>query len=123
MTKLCYYAQAWHYTWTEKRLIKEDFQAWQNDPVYRELFDLHKSKYMIKDEDIDGNPDDLTYDQRDSIDIMLEHYGDLTSAELVNLTHSEEPWIKARVGLLDDAHSENIITLESMREYYSKHLI
>ena len=78
---------------------------------------------MIKDEDIDGNPDDLTYDQRDSIDIMLEHYGDLTSAELVNLTHSEEPWIKARVGLLDDAHSENIITLESMREYYSKHLI
>ena len=123
LQKLCYYAQAWHYTWTGERLFKEDFQAWEHGPVCRELFNLHKGKYDIKAEDIDGNPDNLTADQKDSIDIVLEHYGNLTADELVELTHSEEPYKKARGNLPDDVHSGNIISLESMKEYYSKHLI
>ena len=123
LQKLCYYSQAWHYTWTGERLIKEDFQAWEHGPVCRELFDLHKGKYRIKAEDIDGNSENLTDDQKDSIDIVLEHYGKFTSNELVALTHSEDPWKKARADLPADAHSENIITVESMCEYYRKHLI
>ena len=123
LQKLCYYAQAWHYTWTGEPLIKEGFQAWENGPVCRELFDLHKGKYSIKAEDIDGDSNNLTDDQKDSIDIMLEHYGGFSPDELVELTHSEEPWIKARNGLPDEAKSNAIITLESMKEYYGKHLI
>ena len=34
LQKLCYYAQAWHYTWTEKRLIKEEFEAWRPSMRY-----------------------------------------------------------------------------------------
>lgn len=123
LQKLCYYAQAWHFTWTGERLIKEDFQAWEHGPVCRELFKIHQGKYTIKAEEIDGDSNNLTNDQKDSIDIVLEYYGQLTSDELVRLTHSEEPYKKARGKLPVNAHSDNIITLESMREYYSKHLI
>lgn len=123
LQKLCYYAQAWHNVWTENRLIKQDFQAWTNGPVCRELFNQHQGDYVITANDIQGNVEVLSDDQKDSIDIMLEHYGDLTPDELVELTHSEEPWIKARGDLPADTRSENVITLESMAEYYRKHLI
>ena len=123
LQKLCYYAQAWHYTWTGEPLINEDFQAWEHGPVCRNLFCSHKGKYQIKAKDIDGDSNNLTNEQKDSIDIVLEHYGNLTNDELVELTHSEEPYKKARGNLPDNAHSENIISLESMKKYYSKHLI
>lgn len=123
LQKLCYYAQAWHYTWTDERLISDDFQAWRNGPVCPKLYALHKGKGFVSVEDIDGNSDDLTADQKDSIDIVLEHYGHLSGDELVNLTHKETPWIKARGDLPPNANSDNIISLESMGEYYRQHLI
>ena len=123
LQKLCYYAQVWHFIWTEKRLIKQDFQAWKNGPVCRELFKQHQGDLVISADDIQGNVDILSDEQKDSINIMLEHYGELTPGELVELTHSEEPYIKARGNLPANARSKNIITLESMKEYYGKHLI
>ena len=118
LQKLCYYAQAWHYTWTEKRLIKEDFQAWRNGPVCRELYDAHKGKFMVKAEDISGNSDNLTADEKDSIGIVLSGYGQDEPFYLSQQTHAEAPWRKARGNLPEDANSENVISLESMGEYY-----
>ena len=123
LQKLCYYAQAWHYTWTNKRLIKQNFQAWKDGPVCRELYNLHRGKVKVTADDIPGSSDSLTTDQKDSIDVMLEHYGNLSGDELRTLTHSEEPWIRARGNLSANAHSEKIISLESMGEYYHNHLI
>lgn len=124
LQKLCYYAQAWHATWTGNRLIKEDFQAWSKGPVCVELYNRHKGKRIVSAKDFSfADSSKLSADEKDSIDIVLEHYGGLSSDELVKLTHSEEPWIKARNGLPDDAKSNAIISLESMREYYRKHLI
>ena len=124
LQKLCYYAQAWHYTWTEKRLIAEDFQAWCNGPVCPELYNLHKGKYFAKVSDFAfADIDQLSNDAKDSIDVMLEHYGSFDPDKLVKLTHSEDPWRKARGNLPEDAKSNKVITLESMGEYYRKHLI
>lgn len=69
--KLCYYCQAWHYTWTERRLFKEDFQAWRNGPVCPELFQAHKGKFIIGAEEINGNAAALTEDEKDSVDTVL----------------------------------------------------
>ena len=123
LEKLCYYAQAWHYTWTGERLIAEEFQAWKHGPVCYDLFKQHKKSYNVTADEISGKPDNLSANAKDSIDIVLEHYGDLTADELVKLTHSEEPWLKARGDLPPEAHSDAIIPLKSMGEYYRKHLI
>jgi uncharacterized phage-associated protein len=42
LQKLCYYCQAWHLAWYGKSLFPEDFERWDNGPVCRELFDLHR---------------------------------------------------------------------------------
>ncbi len=50
---LCYYAQAWHYTWTKKRLIKEDFQAWRNGPMCPELIEILDGLFMVDSAKLD----------------------------------------------------------------------
>lgn len=118
LQKLCYYAQAWHYTWTEKRLIKEDFQAWRNGPVCPELYAAHKGKFMITADDINGEPNNLNDDEKESIDIELGGYGNMEPFDLRAQTHLETPWKDARGNLPEDANCENIITVESMGNFY-----
>ena len=124
LEKLCYYSQAWHYTWTDKQLIGEEVQAWCKGPVFPKLFALHVGKFTVSAEDFKfADSNKLSADAKDSIDIVLEHYGNMTAEELVKLTHKEDPWKNARGDLPEDAESKAIITLESMKKYYRKYLI
>lgn len=125
LQKLFYYAQARHYTWTKERLTDAEFQAWRHGPVCPALYDVLKQygNQPITADDIVGNIDILTPDQKDSIDIMLEHYGDFSASKLLKTTHSEDPWKKARGDLPENANSDAIITLESMEQYYREHPI
>ena len=125
LQKLCYYAQAWHYTWTEHRLIKENFQAWRNGPVCPELFQSHKGRFMIEFEDLklfNGNPDNLDEDEKESVDKVLEGYGNDEPYYLRQLTHAENPWKDARHGLPEEAEGHEVITLESMGEFYGQQI-
>ena len=38
LQKLCYYAQAWHLAFTDKKLFANDFEAWAHGPVCRALW-------------------------------------------------------------------------------------
>lgn len=122
LQKLCYYAQAWHYTWTERRLFSEDFQAWRNGPVCPELFQAHKGKFMVAAEDIQGDSAKLDADEKESIDTVLDEYGALTPYELREMTHEEAPWKDARGDLPKDANSEIVITPESMGICYGERI-
>ena len=68
---------------------------------------------------IAGNPENLTPIQKETIDKVLEFYGDRTSQWLSDLTHQEEPWIGARKGLAATQRGNQEITLAAMAEYYS----
>ncbi len=57
-------------------------------------------------------------DARDTVNIVLKHYGDKSPQWLSDLTHMEEPWRTARVGVPEGARSGNEITHASMAEYY-----
>lgn len=119
LQKLCYYAQAWTLAWTDKPLFEEDFQAYANGPVCPELFHAHQGKYRISFEDLKlGNPDNLSDDQKDSVDKVLEEYGDLEPYELREMTHQERPWKIARGNCPEGAYCSNIISKDSMAEYY-----
>lgn len=118
LQKLVYYAQAWSLVWDEEPLFDDEIQAWANGPVVRSLYDLHSGRFRLFAGDIDGTPENLTKDQRETIDIVLEHYGDKSPQYLSDLTHMEDPWRNARGDLPDGARSQRIISLEAMAEYY-----
>lgn len=119
LQKLCYYSQAWSLAWTEKPIFNENFEAWANGPVCPELFHAHRGMFMCDPVTMNrGNPNDLTDDQRETIDIVLHDYGDMDPYELRELTHNESPWRDARGDLPDDAHGNVVISNESLGRYY-----
>lgn len=116
--KLLYYCQAWSLVWDEAPLFFENIEAWSNGPVIRELFNYHRGSFLIKKIE-NGNPDKLSLVQRETVDSVLDYYGSKSSQWLVDLTHLEKPWIISRKGLSPTERGNNVISLESMAEYYS----
>lgn len=126
LQKLVYYSDAWHLANHGEPLIQEDFQAWVHGPVIPALYgeykhfswqpidrpDLNEQAYASIREKFD--PKTLLL-----MDAVTDSYFGLSAFELEKMTHSELPWRAARSGLADDEPSYNIISKESMREYYS----
>lgn len=122
LMEICYYVQAWHYTWTGERLIKEDFQAWSKGAVCPELYVwLLQKPIWISNRDFADMHDDVKWrrGERGSIDIVVKGYRQLDSKALRDKVRSERPWQVARGNLPPNAESTVVITLESMGEYYS----
>ena len=118
LQKLCYYAQAWSLVWDDTPLFNEDFQAWANGPVCPELFFKTKGKFSVTANDETGGDGDLTDNQRDTIDHVLDYYGSHDAQWLSQLTHMEDPWNDARKGIPSGAGCDRIISKESMAMYY-----
>ena len=119
LQKLCYYAQAWSLAWTEEALFDQNFQAWSNGPVCPELFHAHKGKFMVSPDELKiGDTKNLSKDQIDTIDRVLEYYGEWEPYELREQTHHEAPWVYARKGIPEDASSNSLSSKSSMGEYY-----
>lgn len=119
LQKLCYYCQAWSLVWDDEELFPEDFQAWANGPVCPELYFHTQGQFKVTSEDeadkVDGF---LTENQIDTIDRVLDHYFVYDAQTLSHLSHSEEPWQKAREGIPAGAICCNVISKASMSEYY-----
>lgn len=118
LQKLCYYSQAWTIVWDGDPLFKEDFQAWANGPVCPELFRKTKGRFKVSANDEVGGDGDLSDDQKEGIDVVLAHYGKHNAQYLSELTHLEAPWIKARAGIPMGFKCHNVISKDSMEEYY-----
>lgn len=118
LQKLIYYCQAWSLVWDEKPLFPERIEAWSNGPVVRELYHLHKGKFLISTLR-KGDPKKLNENHKEAIDAVLDYYAPKSSQWLSDLTHMEDPWKKARHGLPDNVRDSHEITLDSMMEYYS----
>lgn len=118
LQKLCYYAQAWSLVWDDVPLFNEEFEAWANGPVCPELFYKTQGIFSVAAKDETGGSGDLSENQKDTIDAVLEHYGNHNAQWLSQLTHMEDPWNDARKGIPIGAGCSNIITKESMAMYY-----
>jgi uncharacterized phage-associated protein len=61
----------------------------------------------------------LDKDAVETINVVLYTLGDKDAQYLSTLTHREDPWKNARIGLDAGERGSNEITLASMSEYYS----
>lgn len=121
LQKLVYYCQAWSLVWDGVPLFEEDFEAWANGPVCPALFEYHRGMFMIDAETLKrGDSSKLNQTQRETIDSVLEFYGDKDPHWLSLLTHKERPWREARMkaNVLPGEPCNEIITKESMQDYY-----
>lgn len=118
MQKLAYYSQAWHLARKGSPLFVEPVEAWVNGPVVRDLYETHRGQFSLSSWPL-GNVDELSSPQHKLIDEIVDTYGRRSASWLSQLTHSEEPWRKAREGLPDNVRSSAVIDRELMRDYYA----
>ena len=119
LQKLCYYAQAWSLAWDGEPLFNEDFQAWANGPVCPELFQSHAGIFKLKPDFFDGHKCEFSQEQNETLNAIREYYGDKPSQWLSELSHKEAPWKIARENTPVGERCTNVITKDSMQEYYS----
>ena len=120
LQKLVYYSQAWALVWDDKPLFRERIEAWANGPVVRKLYDAHRGRYRV-DRIAGGFSRRLNSEQRDTVDAVLEFYGDKSSQWLSDLSHMEQPWrdTRARPGLTAGERGNAVIRHADMAEYYA----
>ncbi|GAB2841398.1 Panacea domain-containing protein [Ferruginibacter profundus] len=123
LQKLVYYAQAWHYTIFDTPLFDEKIEAWVNGPVvpslYKRFVATHTKHSIIDVENMALSVPEFEPNTKVLLDEIYRIYGERSASYLENLTHSEQPWIKARGILPPFASCKDEITLASMKEYYS----
>ncbi|AIQ99034.1 DUF4065 domain-containing protein [Pluralibacter gergoviae] len=120
LQKLVYYSQAWSLVWDEEEIFPDDFEAWANGPVNKRLYNKHRGMFKVSASDFsDGDISNLSEDHIETIDKVLDFYGDKTAQWLSNLTHKEAPWLEARGDMPPMASCSEVITKASMAEYYS----
>jgi uncharacterized phage-associated protein len=120
LQKLIYYCQAWSLVWEEKPLFPERIEAWAAGPVVPALFNQHKGMFKIGAGDIpNGDDGNLNPIEEETIDAVLNHYGDKSAQWLIDLTHLEDPWTKARYDCHPGDRCNREIPLADMMDYYS----
>lgn len=117
LQKLVYYCQAWSLVWDEAPLFQQRIEAWANGPVVRELYELHRGRFLLHGFPW-GDPGALSKTERETVDAVMGFYGDKPSQWLSDLTHQEPPWRDARSGLAPGTPSNREIPLASMAEFY-----
>lgn len=117
--KLCYYAQAWCYTLKDFRLMDTVFEAWVHGPVSPALYDKFKGFGYSSIRLVGKVTSHIADEDIELLESVWETYGDHTGNALEALSHSEPPWIEARIGYAPNERCNVPISIESMKKYYA----
>lgn len=92
LQKLCYYANEWYKVWYQQPLFQEKFESWKTGPVCRKLFEETEGERLCKvsEHDISGNKDVLDEDAQNSVNKVLDYYGNMSSQALLNMTLDDQ---------------------------------
>ncbi len=132
LQKLIYYAHAWHLVFTGEPLIDDQFEAWVHGPVSKTLWNKLKKLSILNNEIaldkqhhaevIQRTENLLNQEQLDIIKDVLDEYGKRSAYHLECLTHSEDPWIRARRGLKEGEAGNSIISNRAIKRFYESRL-
>lgn len=126
LQKLIYYLQAWSLGMIGERFVDSSFEAWVHGPVCRELYDRFKEtktlySFMSMEDVACADPaSSIDPRDRDFINYILDNYAGFSGVELEAMTHKEAPWKEARRGLAPMDACNNVISEDTMREYYGQ---
>jgi putative zinc finger/helix-turn-helix YgiT family protein len=120
LQKALYYIQGFHYAFMDSFLFGEDCEAWTHGPVYREIYNRY-SGYRF--DPIESNAEFdvslFTDAEKVVIDSVIHNLCCYSGKILERFTHSETPWLKTRSDLPVDAHSNRLISKETIGAYFT----
>ncbi len=121
LQKLLYYCNAWSFGWYHKALFPESFEAWAGGPVNKGLFSKHQHM-LIAQKNLFANDDvqELSKSQKEFVDLIVDLYDDFDPDVLGEMTHVEAPWTIARDGCPQGEKCTNVISEDSMIDYYGQ---
>jgi uncharacterized phage-associated protein len=117
LQKLLYYAQGWHLAITGRPLFADRIEAWRDGPVVPAVYARHRGWRAVAS--WPGDPMSLDEEAMQLLDLVCASYGELSGDDLSKLTHSEEPWLRARHGLSEGEWSSDLISYDAMRSYFT----
>lgn len=124
LQKLIYYAQAWSLALMDKKIFEDKIEAWVHGPAVRSVYGKYKMCGFnpiceeISSDEIDKIPEVV----QNLLNDVWKVYGKYDGEYLELLSHSEDPWQKARQGLEPSIGSENEILPEEMKVFYKAKL-
>lgn len=129
LQKILYFIQAVFLINRDKPCFTEEIEAWDFGPVVPEAYHEFKrygsldiptvtSYYEQSDnwnfERTTYNDKDIADGDKELINEVINKFSGYAATDLVNITHQQMPWLDAYV-----PHMNNIITKESIKEYFS----
>ncbi len=117
--KRVYYCQCWHLADHESPLFDEPIEAWREGPVVPALYKRHRGDYGVRTWPL-GRSCNLNAEERSSVEWVVANYGGFSAVQLSRMTHNELPWKVARGALPESARSNEPVSLEVIRDYYSR---
>lgn len=122
LQKLLYYSQAWNLVFNDAPLFKEDIEAWVHGPAVREIYTKYK-KFGFNPIPSSEIKNDLgLIEEKELLNEIWRVYGKFDGDYLEVLTHEEWPWREARGELEANTLSDAIISLKTMKDFYSEKL-
>jgi uncharacterized phage-associated protein len=125
LQKLCYYAEAWSETLLDAPICNDNnFEAWVHGPVNRTLYHELKQYGWNSVSLINPNKQRETLDKKftdDQIELLesvWNTYGRYSADQLEAQTHREKPWVEQRKGIGKFEICNNVISVDTMKEYY-----
>lgn len=115
--KLLYYSQCLHLAMFQAVLFEDEIQAWKHGPVcpmaYHYFRNLENNKQFLPRI---GDLSKITSEVQALLSQVWDHFGCHSALVLRNMTHSEFPWNNARKGLSPCDSSQEVISLEDLRQ-------
>lgn len=111
--KLCYYAQAMYLAVYGEALFEDKILAWKNGPVIKDVY----KKYRYSFFSLKNSKTEITNKTQEILKVINSVYGYKTADELVESTHSEDPW-KQYKNVAGDKNNNPEITKKNLQDYY-----
>lgn len=115
LQKLLYYCQGFYYAKFKEKLFEDKIYAWQYGPVVKDVY------HNFKEFGSNGIPLDvadeivaLSDDEKKMIDEVFTYFNQFSAIKLMNMTHSEEPWLSTTM--------TNEIELDKLDNHFRQYL-
>lgn len=124
LQKLIYYAQAWSLALKDKKIFEDKIEAWVHGPAVRAVYGKYKvcGFSAIHEEVSEDEINKIPAEVKKLLNDVWKVYGKFDGEYLEVLSHSEDPWQKARQGLEPNVGSENEILPDEMKAFYKAKL-
>lgn len=95
-----------------------DFEAWVHGPVSPKIYSLYRDAGYNYIQKRVVDPIVISDEVEEVLFFVLKKYKEYNGDDLEKITHSQMPWLKARIGLLPIEPSNNSISSMDIYEYF-----